>query len=191
MTRSNGQTPTDPQSAGTHAPMSEQSAERAAMPQVRIVVGVDGSDASTMVLHWAASLAEANNAELDAVLAWQFPVGLGWPAGWGVGSRAQDAQPNAEAALAEAVERAYGPAKPHGLRMIARQGNPAGVLIEASADAALLVVGSRGHGGFAGLLLGSVSRNCAEHAHCPVLVVHGDQEPPPISLSGTDAAANP
>lgn len=189
MTKSSGQKPINPPSAVIHAPFGAQSTEPSLARKTRLVAGVDGSDSSTMVLHWAAALAETNNAEIDAVLAWQFPIGLGWPAGWGYGSRADDAQPNAEAVLAEAVERAYGPTKPHGLRVIAREGNPAAVLIEASTEAALLVVGSRGHGGFAGLLLGSVSRHCTEHAHCPVLVIHGNQEPPPISPGAVPSVA--
>jgi nucleotide-binding universal stress UspA family protein len=53
------------------------------------------------------------------------------------------------------------------------------VLLDVSQGAIMLVVGSRGHGGFAGLLLGSVSANVAEHAPCPVLVIHGDQAEPP------------
>jgi nucleotide-binding universal stress UspA family protein len=61
------------------------------------------------------------------------------------------------------------------MRLIAQEGNPAKVLIDRSTGAQMLVVGSRGHGGFAGLLLGSVSSKCAEHAHCPVLIVHGSR----------------
>jgi hypothetical protein len=62
---------------------------------------------------------------------------------------------------------------PQPVDLVVRQGGAAAVLIDQSRDADLLVVGSRGHGGFAGLILGSVSTACAEHAHCPVLVVHG------------------
>ncbi len=58
------------------------------------------------------------------------------------------------------------------MRLIAQEGNPAKVLIDRSTGAQMLVVGSRGHGGFAGLLLGSVSSKCPEHAHCRVLIVH-------------------
>ncbi|OZC75284.1 hypothetical protein CH251_11015 [Rhodococcus sp. 06-462-5] len=75
-------------------------------------------------------------------------------------------------ALAEATAAAFGTDLPAGLKQVARQGSAAKALLEASHDAEILVVGSRGHGGFVGLLLGSVSSQCAEHAHCPVLVVH-------------------
>jgi nucleotide-binding universal stress UspA family protein len=59
------------------------------------------------------------------------------------------------------------------------EGGAARVLLDAGEQADLMVVGSRGHGGFTGLLLGSVSSACAEHATCPVLVVHGQTPPPP------------
>ena len=71
------------------------------------------------------------------------------------------------------------PPVPVPVREIVRRGSAARELVQASQGAQLLVVGSRGHGGFSGLLLGSVSSACAEHAHCPVLVIHGDTPPPP------------
>jgi nucleotide-binding universal stress UspA family protein len=60
-----------------------------------------------------------------------------------------------------------------------REGHPSAVLVAASTGADLLVVGSRGHGGFVGMLVGSVSTACVEHAHCPVLVTHGEPVPAP------------
>jgi nucleotide-binding universal stress UspA family protein len=64
------------------------------------------------------------------------------------------------------------------MRREVREGGAAKVLLEVSEGAAMVIVGSRGHGGFTGLLLGSVSANVAEHASCPVLIIHGDQAPP-------------
>jgi nucleotide-binding universal stress UspA family protein len=72
----------------------------------------------------------------------------------------------------------FGGDRPAGLVTRVEQGGAARILIDVSQGANLLVVGSRGHGGFAGLLLGSVSSACAEHAACPVLVVHGETPPP-------------
>lgn len=73
----------------------------------------------------------------------------------------------------------FGPEPPVPVRETVRHGGPAHELIEASRGAQMLIVGSRGHGGFTGLLLGSVSSSCAAHAHCPVLIIHGDTPPPP------------
>ena len=62
--------------------------------------------------------------------------------------------------------------------MLVQEGLPAKVPLDESKGATMLIVGSRGHGGFSGMLLGSVSANCAEHATCPMLVIHGDRPTP-------------
>jgi nucleotide-binding universal stress UspA family protein len=149
----------------------------------RIVVGVDGSAGSVGALHWAAQLAPSVGAELDAVTCWAYPVSYGMsvapPPAW-------DPAADANEILATALTAAFGEHRPDGLRAVVSQGHPAEVLLEASEDAELLVVGSRGHGGFAGLLLGSVSAHCAEHASCPVLVTRTEPRPQagPQSVTG-------
>jgi nucleotide-binding universal stress UspA family protein len=140
----------------------------------RIVVGVDGSAHSEQALRWAASLAAAFGARLEAVTAWDVPTSYGFasvPPDW-------DPAGDMRKVLDETVRAVFGDQPPPGLHRQVREGGAAKVLIEASQGAIMLVVGSRGHGGFAGLLLGSVSSNVAEHAPCPVLVIHGDQVPP-------------
>jgi nucleotide-binding universal stress UspA family protein len=134
----------------------------------RIVVGVDGSESSVRALAWAAGQAELTGSVVEAIATWQWPSSFGFglvvPEGW---SPADDAQK----VLDDAIEQ-VAPAHP-GLTIRTRiaEGHPAPVLVEASADADLLVVGSRGHGEFAGMLLGSVSEHCVTHARCPVLVL--------------------
>jgi len=140
----------------------------------RIVVGVDGSEHSKLALRWAARIAAAEGAQLDAVTAWHYPAYTGYavlPAEYA---------PQQEFAklLTETVDEVFGDQRPEGLRLRTVEGAAAAVLLAASRDALMTVVGSRGHGGFAGLLLGSVSSAVAEHAGCPVLVVHGGSEPP-------------
>jgi nucleotide-binding universal stress UspA family protein len=140
----------------------------------RIVVGVDGSQPSQQALRWGAHLAAVFGAGLDAVTAWAFPATYGWgsvPSDW---DPAQDMR----TALDQTVQAVFGDQPPAGLRRLVNEGGAAEVLLDACQGAIMLVVGSRGHGGFAGLLLGSVSANVAEHASCPVLVIHGDQDPP-------------
>jgi nucleotide-binding universal stress UspA family protein len=140
----------------------------------RVVVGVDGSQPSRQALRWGAHLAATFGAGLDAVTAWEFPATYGWgsvPSDW-------DPEQDMRSALDEALKDVFGDQPPAGLRRMVHEGIPAKALLDASQGAIMLVVGSRGHGGFAGLLLGSVSASVAEHASCPVLVIHGDQTPP-------------
>jgi nucleotide-binding universal stress UspA family protein len=140
----------------------------------RIVVGVDGSQPSQQALRWGAQLAAVFGAGLDAVTAWEFPASYGWgsvPSDW---DPAQDMR----TVLGQTVQEVFGDQPLAGLRRLVNEAGAAGVLLDASQGAIMLVVGSRGHGGFTGLLLGSVSANVAEHASCPVLVIHGDQAPP-------------
>jgi nucleotide-binding universal stress UspA family protein len=135
-------------------------------PPQRVVVGVDGSESSIDALRWAGNLCRGTSAELDVVTCWHLPTytGIGeLPAEW-------DPADDAAQTLAIAVKAAFGDEPPTGLKAMVRQGHPAQVLVEESDDADVLVVGTRGHGGFVGLLLGSVSAYCAEHAACPVMV---------------------
>jgi nucleotide-binding universal stress UspA family protein len=137
--------------------------------QATIVVGVDGSDSSRQALTWAVHYAVLIGAGVDAVISWNYPTG------YGMGAVASDWNPGEDARdlLAKTVASVLGDDIPVALTQVVREGNAAQVLLDETKDAQMLVVGSRGHGGFAGLLLGSVSAHCAEHAHCPVLVIHG------------------
>lgn len=137
-----------------------------------IVVGVDGSKPSIEGLRRAAEFSSAFNVPIRAVAAWQFPATLTlyyFPA--------TDWSPEDEArkALKTAIAKAFPGEQPAHLTTAIVEGAPARVLIRESEHASMLIVGSRGHGGFSGLLLGSVSATCAEHAHCPVLIMHGPQ----------------
>lgn len=152
-----------------------------------IVVGVDGSEPSKSALKWAARMSAMTGATIDAVTAWQPPPNYGW--GYAYADSDWRPDQDAEKVLTQTVDAVFGPDRPAGMRLIIQQGNPAKVLLDHSAKAQLLVIGSRGHGGFVGLLLGSVSANCAEHSRCPVLVVHGtaiDQDRQDQTLTTTN-----
>jgi nucleotide-binding universal stress UspA family protein len=136
----------------------------------RIVVGVDGSDTSLLALSWAAAEAELRNATLDVVHAWtETAVGAGTHAS-AFSVDLDGARAAADAALDDAIDAA---ALPDGARLVrhAIMGPGAAVLLEIATGADLLVVGTRGRGGVAGLLLGSVSHDCIKAATCPVVVV--------------------
>ncbi|MFJ5117189.1 universal stress protein [Kitasatospora sp. NPDC088548] len=136
----------------------------------RIVAGVDGSPSSRQALRWAVGQARLTGAEVEAVLCWLLPPMYG-RAPTSVNRELGHA---AEKVLAQAVAEAVGDDRPVEIRESAVLGNAAEILVERSRGAELLVVGSRGHGGFAGALLGSVGQHCVQHASCPVVVVRGD-----------------
>lgn len=134
----------------------------------RIVVGIDGSDNAKQALRWAAKQAGYTGASLDVVAAWEYPVTYGWVA---VPNEDWDLAGYAKKAADEAVADVFGGDVPASVSTRVIQGHAAEVLVEASKGAELLVVGSRGYGGFADALLGSVSTYCVHHAHGPVTVV--------------------
>jgi nucleotide-binding universal stress UspA family protein len=140
----------------------------------KIVVGVDGSSESRAALAFALSEARAHGAAVTAVCAWHIPT----PAyGAGVAAPfsglAGDFERDAAASLDAAIEALGADRQGVVLEKTVREGQPARVLIEAARDAGLLVVGSRGRGGFTGLLLGSVGQQCAHHAPCPIVICPG------------------
>ena len=148
----------------------------------RIVVGIDGSDQSQLALRWAAYLARISGSTLEAVTAWQPLTAMATAGGFGYMTVPDgwDAATEMEKALVDTLDQVFGAERPADLQMTVREGHPTEVLLQAGRGARMMVLGSRGHGGFAGLLLGSVSSACAEHAACPVLVVHGDDPPPDL-----------
>jgi nucleotide-binding universal stress UspA family protein len=145
----------------------------------RVVVGVDGSESSKHALRWAEFIARTFASTLEVVAAWQPYTGYGWVgAGWTAMPTDWNPAQDAEKALTATIDDVFGEHRPTGLQTTVREGSAAQVLLEASEGARMLIVGSRGHGGFTGLLLGSVSAACTEHATCPVLVLHGNTPAP-------------
>jgi nucleotide-binding universal stress UspA family protein len=143
-----------------------------------IVVGIDGSPASRAALAWALAEAKQRGADLDVVVAWTFPNqwAEGFNVKWAADSEffAKAAVATADAAVSDVLA---GESRPGWLRTHGVEGSAASVLLHRARDAELLVVGTRGRGGFADLLLGSVSTACVHHSPCPITVV-----PMPVGL---------
>ncbi|RZS91635.1 nucleotide-binding universal stress UspA family protein [Motilibacter rhizosphaerae] len=143
-----------------------------------IVVGVDGSPSSQAALRWAAFEGAALDCEVVAIQAWLDVIpSNGMVVAGMFTDQSWDPALEAEKSLVATVDEVFGEHRPLRLSAMVRAGGAAEVLLAESRGARLLVLGSRGHGGFRGMLLGSVSSACAEHATCPVLVVHGDRVP--------------
>ncbi|MDF3301494.1 universal stress protein [Streptomyces tropicalis] len=142
-------------------------------PRARVVVGVDGSPSSYAALRWAARYARQVGAVVEAIHVWDTPSAIGWS------GPAIDPDFDLEQArqrFADELRAVYSDEHPSGVEEHLVEGDPSEVLIRASDGADLVVVGSRGRGGFARAMLGSVSQRCAQHAACPVVVVRQDHE---------------
>ena len=135
----------------------------------RIVVGVDGSDPSKAALAWAIRQGGLTGATVEAVIAWEFPVNYGTPAP--LTPPRTDFEEAAREVITLAIADVSSPDEQVTIKGKVVEGNAPRILLDASAGADLLVVGSRGHGGFVEALLGSVSQHCVHHATCPVVIV--------------------
>ena len=136
----------------------------------RIVVGVDGSSTARQALRWAVDEARVRSAALDVVSAWQLPYLGDFP----YTSSVLDPslmESEAQKLLDDAVDSVDTTDLPQPVTRVLSSGGAAATLLDAAEGADLVVVGSRGLGGFKGLLLGSVSHQVAYHASCPVVVV--------------------
>ena len=142
-----------------------------------IVVGIDGSHGAVEALKFAIEEARVRGAEVKAVAAWEVPASA-----YGMGVVPIPVDPSAyekiaHGALDKTLEAAGASAASVSITPILHKGHPVDVLVAEARDADLLVVGSRGLGGFKGLLLGSVSQQCAHHATCPVAIVPNGDRP--------------
>ena len=145
-----------------------------------IVVGVDGSEMSVRALRFAVEEARIRGDRVRAVSAWYVPA-VAYEGVYTVAGDDEGAfEAAAESRLRDSIERVE--AGDVEIESVARKGHPVAVLVDESEQAVLLVVGSRGLGGFRGLLLGSVSQQCAQHARCPTVIV------PPTAGPGAEPA---
>ena len=149
--------------------MTEQAADTAD----RIIVGVDGSQGSRTALKWAMNQARLTGATVEAITTWQDPAQYGTAYGWTAAAFEGDTYVTAIAKELDDTIAEVSKQVPNPVTVLPQvvQGHAAEVLLHAAAGAQLLVVGSRGHGTFAGIMLGSVSQHCVQHAPCPVAVI--------------------
>ena len=133
-----------------------------------ITVGTDGSDNSIAALRWALAEAKVHGATIDAVYSWEFPPAID-PLGVSMLPSMEDMNASATRLLKGVMDKV----DTSGVAVTSHvvRGAPATALLTAAKGADLLVIGRRGHGGFMGLLLGSVAQQVAHHAPCPVVLV--------------------
>lgn len=133
-----------------------------------VIVGIDGSPDSARALQWAAEYGRRYEVPVQVLITWEIPPVYGYPEVLGEKEYA-GLEGRARDLLTTTVREALGEDAKVGERV--ERGHPSEALVAASKDAGLLVVGSRGRGAFAGMLMGSVSQHCVVHAQCPVVVI--------------------
>ncbi|MFF8594575.1 universal stress protein [Streptomyces sp. NPDC015220] len=138
----------------------------------RVVVGVDGSQCSYEALRWAVRYAALVGGTVDAVAVWELPGLYGW-SGPAVDMNVDEDETRRK--MSQELTDVLGADAAGSVRSLVVQGNAADVLLRAAEGAEVLVVGSRGRGGFARALLGSVSRHVSQHADCPVVIVRSKE----------------
>ena len=137
-----------------------------------VVVGVDGSDPSVAALSWASRYGAATGATVRAVRVWHYPTAAGLPPG----KTPEPVEDEVEGWVRDELTQAVTKANPDSSAQVETKivyGHPAEALIDESRGESLLVLGHRGHGGFAEALTGSIVIHCVNHAACPVVVVRG------------------
>jgi nucleotide-binding universal stress UspA family protein len=156
-------TPANPQPK----PFDRHTSKHTTKRQGRLVVGVDGTDASLAALRRGAELATQLHHTLVVVTAWHYIVDP-----WGSDITMAAGRDAAGEVLDTAMDAVFGDVLPRWVSGLIVEGPADQVLLEQSVGAQMLIVGSRGHAGLAGVLFGSVSASCAERGSCAVLVVH-------------------
>jgi nucleotide-binding universal stress UspA family protein len=136
----------------------------------RIVVGTDGSENSLAAIKWAMHEGSLRGVAVDVIHSWQFTP-MADPIGVAVIPPSTDLQAAAQKVLTTAMNKVANERKGVIVHELVVQGSAVSTLLDAGRNAELLVVGRRGHGGFIGLLLGSVATQVVNHAKCPVVVV--------------------
>ncbi|MCI0141716.1 universal stress protein [Arthrobacter bambusae] len=141
----------------------------------RIIVGVDGSEYSSAALRWAGRMTERLDLPLEAITCVGMPdLFFSSRMEQGISKFSSELEESARQLVEQALDRAFDADRPENLSITVKFGAPAKVLVEESKNAQLLVIGRHGEGGFLDQAIGSVSRACAAHSQCPVLLV--DQE---------------
>jgi nucleotide-binding universal stress UspA family protein len=153
-------------STGTLGENDEAALEPSAS-QHRIVVGIDGSSESVRALDWAITQAQQSGATLDIVTAWMFPMAIGYA----FTTTVEEVRQQARSLVDDAISHVADVAPDVVVRGEANEQPPGPALVEASQGADLLIVGSRGMGGFEEMLVGSVGHYCMRRAPCSVVIV--------------------
>jgi nucleotide-binding universal stress UspA family protein len=156
-----------------------------------VLVGVDGSEGSRTALRWASGFAESTGRPLAVVHTWRYPEKGGIDPIWPAPSDPAEVDDRIERSLRRICSEELGSERAGTTRVASLRGDAAGALIDEArrVQASLLVVGSRGLGGFRSLMLGSVGRTVLDHATCPVAVVRGETSVTGPILVATDSSA--